>query len=104
MFKFFGLMPVFPSLIIFGFGILFLHYGKKQKSRWLKIGGYFLSIASIILMLIAVYFFITKPCGHYKGKHGCGMGPMGDDYDMGFRHQRHMQYMMDNRIGEEPNK
>ncbi len=99
MFKFFGLMPVFPSLVIFGFGILFLHYGKKQKSRWLKIGGYFLSIASIILMLIAVYFFITKPYGCQKGKYG--MGPMDDD-EMGFRHKRHMQFMMDNRIGEEP--
>ncbi len=92
--KFFGLMPIFPSLVIFGFGILFLHFGKKQKSSWLKIGGYVLSITAILMMLASIYFFVMKP------KVDCpGMGGMSDE-DMGFRHKRHMQYMMDNNIQE----
>ncbi len=85
-----GLMPVFPALLIFGFGILFLHYGKKQKSRWLKIGGYFLSIASIIIMLFIVHSFVFAP------KHCARKMNMDDGYDMGFRHKRHMQFMMEN--------
>jgi len=90
--KFFGLMPIFPSLVIFGFGILFLHFGKKQKSRWLKIGGYVLSIGAILMMLLSIYFFVMKP------KAGCPCMGGVDDEDMGFRHKRHMQFMMDNNI------
>ncbi len=91
----FKLMPMFPSLVVFGFGMLFLHFGKKQKSKWLKIGGYVLSIGAIFMMLVALYFFIMKPkpCGSC----GCN-GGMDDDERMGFRHKRHMQYMMDNQI------
>ena len=68
-----GLMPLLPSLVVFGFGILLLHFGKKEKSKWLKLGGYVLSIMSIAVMLVSVYMLTTNK--HCKGPRYHCNGP-----------------------------
>ena len=78
MFKFVGLMPLVPSLIIFGAGSCLLFYGKKNKSSALRIGGWVMTFGAAIIMIGSLYLFLQgRGEGHPMMNHGgCPMMEM----------------------------
>jgi len=95
MFRFVGLMPLVPSLIIFGAGACLLFYGKKNKSSALRVGGWVMTIGAVVIMVGALYLFTKNrgeehhfmhdgcPMMEMMKAHGQGCGCMGGNMDMG---------------------
>ena len=65
-FRILPLLPMIPALLVFGLGMMSLYFGKKLSSPCLKMGGFVMSIGTlviIILLMVAVVRGHRPPMG-----------------------------------------
>ena len=75
-FRMWPILPLLPSLVVFGLGMTSLYFGKKESSSCLKIGGFVMSIGSVVIIL---FLLMTALRPHTKPMCMGGdeqMGPM----------------------------
>ena len=71
------ILPVLPSLFVFGCGMVLLYFAKKKSSMCLKVGGFVMSIgASLIIIMLMTLAIMNHRHPMEIGMHE-GMGPMG---------------------------
>ncbi|MEI6080004.1 MAG: hypothetical protein WCQ53_05165 [bacterium] len=89
------ILPVLPSLIVFGCGMVLLYFAKKKSSMCLKVGGFVMSIgAGLIIIMLVVLAVMSHRHTMEMGTHD-GMGPMGGRCPM-------MEMMKDGGMPEGP--
>ncbi|MCX6113540.1 MAG: hypothetical protein NTY22_09755 [Proteobacteria bacterium] len=72
-FKIFPLLPMIPALLVFGLGMASLYFGKKVSSPCLKIGGFVMSIGTLIIIIFLMVACV-KVHMHPMGMNGPMMG------------------------------
>lgn len=55
--EFLGDIAVMLNVLIFGIGLVILHYGRKEKAGLLVMSGSVLTIAAVLGFICSVYYF-----------------------------------------------
>jgi len=68
-FKMWPLIPIIPALLVFGLGMTSIYFGKKLSAPCLKVGGFVMSIGTLIIIILLTIAAIKGPM-HPMGMNG----------------------------------